>query len=198
MHRVFRSFTVAAACLAIWTLGAGAAWADCHGNSAHDNGYKYAFTGAVGSEQDVFWELGGIYGGRGVRVMSRAGASMSTDICLDSLFDWMTLSGHFDARVARNCAPDTERVSDSGGDEWQPDDDWGNRTLTGIQKGAGCKYLQTTNPPSYGTTCYDVTWAVCSPTTASPWTALSQRVWVRHQDTTIDYNSGGDTDNPAD
>jgi hypothetical protein len=175
--------------------------ADCHGNSPHDTGYEDAHEGATSSAQYVSWELRGSGAGRGVRVESDASSGMSTDICLDAIFDWMTVDGHFDARVTRNCAPGWDRISDSGGDFWEPDNLWGPRTLTGIQKGAGCKYEQVSTSghtaPWLGD-CDNVTGHQCVPSTVAPWTDLAQRVWVRHQDTTIDYNSGGVPYDPYD
>mgnify|MGYP000943592718 CR=1 FL=1 len=57
---------------------------------------------------------------------------MPTTMCLDAIVDWMTVSGHYDARNARNCAPGTSR----SGTITEPAN-WGNRDVTGLQKAAG-------------------------------------------------------------
>ena len=121
---------------------------------------------------------------------------MSTDICLDALVDWMTTSGHYDARDARNCKPGPN--SYRSGSIIEPSD-WGGRSVTGLQKAAGCKYIQTTSPSTYGTCDYaPETPAPCKFNTndAHPWYTKGHAVWLRRQDGTIEFNDGGNVQSP--
>jgi hypothetical protein len=111
---------------------AASALADCHSVRGDEDGLGAVHVGATGSTQLTGWELNG----RGVRVKSTTGSGMSNSICLDSFMDWMTVSGHFDLRGARNCANGTTIESDPGGDHWQPETTWGGRVVVGKLKNA--------------------------------------------------------------
>jgi hypothetical protein len=188
-RRMRRLLTLGVAVVGLMVMSSGVAWADCHGNG--DNyGAATVHMGGSNKYQYMYWNKAD----RLVRVVSKTSSGMSTDICLDAYMDWMTESGHYDARIARNCFPATGsyRESDSGGDGYQPEPaGWGGRTVTGLQKAAGCKYLQT-GSTSLGPCDYVEPESVCDISGAHPWTSKTQRVWIRFQNGLIDYNNGGD------
>lgn len=188
-----RGATVGAAALAI-VLGAGPAFADCHGNGV-DSGSADASVGAQGSKQTVAWNLGN----REVRVRSKTGDGLNAGKCLDAAFDWMTdgiTDGHYDARIARNCRPGTVVQSDADGNGyWLEPSDWGNRKVTGIQKAAGCNYDESNE--SYGNSCEYVAAGVdnCTFTKAIPFASGDSgpaRIILRGNSGALFYNSGGD------
>lgn len=168
----------------------GAADADCQGDGdTSGSGTKYV--GASGSEQHWSWNLSG----RQIYVGSTTGSGMSTSVCLDAAADWMTKAGdgHYDARFARNCRPG----SFYGGTFTEPSD-FGGSSVTGLQKAAGCRYVQTANP-YYDDCAYDTESAVnpdtgsyCKFSRALPWTSKCAGFFIRHEDGTVDINNGGD------
>jgi hypothetical protein len=183
-----RVITFAGTLAALILVPSGVAWADCHGNG-DDVGGDTRHMGAPSSFQYMYWDKPG----KRVRVVSNTDSGMNTNICLDAYLDWMTEENHYDARVARNCDPGSYRESDSGGDGYQPEpSNWGGRTVTGLQKAAGCKYVQNTNPPSLGDCEYVEPESVCNVFGAFAWTNKTHRVWLRAENGTIDYNNGGD------
>lgn len=172
-------------------MSASAAFADCHTDGVN-SGDDYAYVGPAGSSEHGAWDLQA----KAVREDTYAGSGMSTSKCVDTYLDWATTIGHYDSRLTRVCQPGGHRVTDMGGDGWaQEPSDWGGRTVTGLQKGAGCFYNQSTenfdictNFPEHLPGCvYDLVYDSFSLGDMTWFT----RYWVTHQDGTIDYNSGG-------
>ncbi len=189
LNLIRRAATVLGAVAAVILLGATAASADCHGNGVNSgNGYK--FVGAPGSQQTMTWSLPD----RSTYVRSETGAAMSLSICLEARSDWMTQSGHYDARAARNC-DDGSSVAGT----WKEPSSWGGRAVTGLQKAAGCKYVQTADP-SYADCDYveeSVGGCPFQSGAARAWTASSHAMFLRRQNGQLESNNGGDV-NAAD
>jgi hypothetical protein len=173
---------VGAITAALGALGQSGAFADCGGNGL-DSGAGSRHVGATGSTQSWSWELST----RHVTVGSVTGGSMSTDLCLDAYFDWMTQNqSHYDRRTARNCAPGT---AISSGTFTEPTNFDGS-PVTGLQKAAGCKYLQV--PDAHlGDCSYDTESArhddgtYCEFTKPLAWTSKCSKTWIRHEDQTV-------------
>ena len=172
-------------------LTAGPALADCHGDG-DDGGDGTATIGVSGSEQIGKWRLNQ----ERVRVKATTGSGMNTDNCHDAAVDWMTTSGHYDNRIARNCRPGTLAESNSGGDGWWGEpSNWGGRTVTGLQKGAGLVYVEATE--SYKNSEYfSASEPNCPFGDGSPFTAQSPVTFVkfiwRTGSGALYYNGGGD------
>lgn len=135
------------------------------------------------------WDLTG----RRVRLVASPDAAVPTYRCHDAWVDWATVSGHYDARLTRNCDPGSYRETDSGGDGWEPEpSNWGGRNVTGIQKGAGCVHNQ--NSITFDTCAqYPQNLSTCSIGSDYTLTQMKNfvRYWIRYQDGTIGFNSGG-------
>lgn len=101
---------------------------------------------------------------------------MSTAVCQDTRVDWMTTSGHYDARGARTCQVGSLRV----GAIYDPAG-WSARDVTGLQKAAGCVYNQ--GPVTYSGCQYvSASASGCPfPTTARVWTAKVHSILLRAQ-----------------
>lgn len=111
---------------------------------------------------------------------------MSTSVCLEAIVDWMTEAGHYDARASRNCMP----ASGRSGSRTEPSG-WGGRDVTGLQKAAGCKYVQT-EPPEYSNCEYlPHSEAGCSVGDAHYWYTPGHAVWLRRENGETEYNDGG-------
>lgn len=187
-----RMTVVMAAAFALTVTFASAAFADCHADGVN-SGDDVKYVGPGTSSEEGAWDLGA----KAVKEFTDADFGMSTSKCLDTYVDWATTSGHYDQRLTRVCQPGGWRLTDQGGDGWALEpSDWGGRTVTGLQKGAGCLYNQSTGNfddcsdfPEHLSGCvYDL---VTDSFTLS-YMKWFTRWWVTYQDGTIAYNSGGD------
>jgi hypothetical protein len=165
----------------------GPASADCHGSGdTEGSGHKTVGAGT----QDLSWNLSS----RSTSVSSVTNSSMLTSVCLEARSDWITSSGHYDARASRNCRPGSSRsgtLTDPSG--------WGGRSVNGLQKAAGCEYNQATSPTTYSVCQYVVaSIAGCGfpSDSARPWTAWSHAVFLRAQDGSLQFNNGGVVSDP--
>lgn len=167
--------------------GAGLALADCHGNG-DDAGSGSSSVGA--GYQSMAWNLAGM----ATYVSSRTLPDMSNSVCLEARSDWMTtglFAGHYDARAARNCDNDSTRGGHIYETAWAANVSW-------LQKAAGCKFNQTSNP--YYSDCDYVSESqpgcpfVAS--SARSWTAKSHAVLMRTQAGENKWNDGGDPGDP--
>lgn len=185
-----RLLVVVAGAITFILIGTTAAWADCHASTGDTSGSGSETIGA--GSQSWSWNrlIGEAY------VSGNANNGMDLDKCLDTFVDWMTTSGHYDARIARNCKPGGGRA----GTITEPSS-WGGRTISGLQKAGACKYFQDASPPGYyqptnPTLCgYDSESAdedghVCYIGPAGTWTSKCGAYFIRHEDGTIDFNDG--------
>lgn len=171
-----------ALCIAFGTT----AQADCHTDGI-DVGGAYTDVGQGTSSQFMSWNKTS----REVKVYSTASSGMSTEVCLDAIVDWMTVSGHYDNRTSRNCDPGSSRsgirYEDSG---------WAGRTITGLQKAAGCRYVPG---PSYENCMYvPASESGCPISSASFWYEKGHAVWLRRENGDVEYNNGGNEASPSD
>lgn len=111
--------------------------------------------------------------------------------CADSWFDWSTASGHYDARLTRNCQPGSDRVAASSTSGYQ--EHLNSRELIGIQKLGGCVYYfqdgllhGCQQDPPYG---------MCDVSNSSVeenGNNYSTYTWLRYTDGSTSYFTGGD------
>lgn len=174
------------------TIGLAApAFADCHGDGVN-SGSTQTYVG-VGIQR---WEWS--LANRRAYTRSESQPAMSYDLCLDAIFDWETQSNHYDSRVTRMCAKGRAH----GGTVTEPAG-WGGRTVTGLQKAAGCKYLQTSppaaSPPDYAACDHDPDSETGCPITANAanaWNTLDHAVFLMRQDGQVEINPGGAVSDP--
>lgn len=191
MLRVLFRLAVVPLGLAVALLAGGPAFADCHGDGVNSgSGRKYVGAGTQ------FWEWSLANGESTTTSQSYSG--MSYDLCLESRFDWETQSGHYDARATRMCG----KPYSYGGVVGEPLS-WGGRDVTGLQKAAGCKYLQTSppasSPPDYGDCEYDSdseTGCPFAANSAQAWNEKNHAVFLLRQDGTVEQNDGGVVSDP--
>lgn len=169
-----------------WLLMASAsAHADCH-SDGDDVGSGYTHAGA--GSQFMSWNRLT----RQVQVQSNAGSGMSTSVCLDAIVDWMTVEGHYDNRTARNCDPGSSRSAL----RTEPSN-WAGRTITGLQRAVGCRYVQV-EPPEYQNCEYLPPSADgCEIGAAHYWYTPGHAVWLRRENGEIEYNDGGNEASPS-
>jgi hypothetical protein len=101
----------------------------------------------------------------------------------------MTTDNHYDARISRNC--DATGTSNRGGAFQTEPSNWGGRTVTGLQKAAGCVYQQAGTPYYSGCEYLAGSQAGCEPS-ATAWNTYSHATFLRREDgTTPVYWDGG-------
>jgi hypothetical protein len=161
-----------------------------HGNGP-DSGSASTNLGPTTSSQTITWNLGA----RQASAWATNSDGVSTSYGIDAITDWITADDHYDSRTARNC--DATGSSTRGGTRNEPSD-WGTRDVNGLQKAAGCFYLQNTTP-SYSN-CQYIQASIdgCTFGAAKIWTHKSHEVWLRREDGTVDHNDGGFVQLPND
>lgn len=184
---------------ALVVLGSGSALAEeCHGDNGDFSGSNVRHVVASSNQFGEWYEH---------QATAKSGVSATTNNdmpanrCEDAKFDWMTYSGHYDNRTARDCDPGSSVTSDPSGDGWVLEPvGWGGKALGGMQKAAGCTYNFNSKPVSfpncnYFPESYGGT-GVCQFLVALVWNDPAQRTWFRNSDHTVHYNSGGATGDP--
>lgn len=185
MRKLIRRGLTGLAAVVAMLITATAAWAvECHGDG--DNAGSGTTHVGAGGTQIMTWNLGD----RTTYVSSDAGPGMSTDNCLEARSDWMTASGHYDARAARTCKPGGHREG-----TWIDPAGWAGRDVTGLQKAAGLVYHQS--PPSYGDSDYvAASVSGCLFTGGAAWNDYSHAMFLRRQNGDIETWNGGDPSDP--
>lgn len=84
--------------------------------------------GASPSTQSAHWSRAD----KRLRLYNYASSGMSSNRCIDILFDWRTSGGHYDSRTLRNCRPGGTVRTDPSGDGWWSEN-WGPRSITGVR-----------------------------------------------------------------
>ena len=123
------------------------------------------------------------YAGRSVTITSRTAGGMSTDRCIDAIFDWRTSGPHFDGRKARNCQAGTAitgLVNESN-----------FASVVGPRISGGCYYNQANSPATFFG-CESVPGSILPYPSPVPWTAMSHYVFLRAESGAFETNSGGD------
>lgn len=161
------------------------AFAECHGSVASNSGSGTTGVGPTSSSQTMTWN----YGDRRAAATAQNSDETETSYCIDATTDWLTSSGHYDARVARNC--DATGVTIATGARPEPSG-WGSRDVNGLQKAFSCFYNQTSTPGIYSGCVYLAAGlAGCVHDGAQIWSHASHEVWLRRQDGTPEHNDGG-------
>lgn len=159
---------------------AGVAAADCYGDGV-DSGSATKYKGA--GTQTMQWSLSS----KRSWVYSYTEDDMSTNVCLEAKFDWMTNGGHYDARVSRNCSLE----SVYGGSISDAPNFFG-ASVTGVQKSAGCRFVQSSSVYASDDCAY-ISDSVpgCKWIQHLSWEDASHAVFLRKQNGDLEYNDGG-------
>lgn len=162
---------------------AGSALADCH-TTRYASGSGTMNKGPAGGYGAASWNVST----RSIRTTAD-GRSLASGYCVTAAFDWATVSGHFDARMARDCDPGSGSMLDT-----QVDSNTGGRTLRGMQKWGVCY-----GPNNTGTGCTTSSMSVSGCTISTMNFVFgtgnnTTRQWRRNSNGTYFYDDGG---NPA-
>jgi hypothetical protein len=178
---LLRIFVTIAAAGFVLLSSAAEASADCHGDGV-DSGSATKYKGA--GTQTMQWSLSG----KRVWVYSYTEDDMSTSVCLESKFDWMTNNGHYDARVSRNCSVDSVY-----GGSISEAPNFSGASVTGVQKSAGCRFVQSSSVYASDDCAY-ISDSVpgCKWIDHLGWTSPSHAAFLRKQNGDPEFNDGGD------
>jgi hypothetical protein len=178
--RVRRFMVAVAASASILLLTPSIASADCHAT-------KYpSGSGSLGVGPGTSY--GSSYWASSTKFVNgfALGASMSGSNCETTAYDWATVSGHYDARMIRDCD------NDSGGYSFDLNEPSSSRTLRGMQKWGVC---YAPNGSNSGCTTSSQSESGCMITSMNFSFTTSNKTtrwWVHYSNGTYGYYSGGD------
>lgn len=176
-----RILLVGAAAAAAVVAAPSLAFADCH-STRFPSGSENTYSGA---------SLGYTAWNNSTRVVSlRATATnISGGTCITDDFDWATSSGHFDARIVRECVNGITYSASA------TENNLGGRVLLGIQKAGACYGRENTQEGCFTS---PTSTAGCTITTM-PYqlvTTGTARWWLHNPIGQYYYNDGGAPYNP--